>query len=434
NRKSEALELLKKIRTSYPNNDSYFSALWLEADIYRKNKEYTKSIDVLSLLIKMLSEQLSDRDELVKAYYWRGKNYEASGMLSNAARDFNEVIIRHPMSFYAYRSATKLKMIYAKLTDALNRESFRNYANYNKEDGEIIRMIERILKGNREQENNRFSQFNEFREFDFRDVETEQFPNDKYKNSFYKFYVLRMLRLYDEAIRELEFVMQVKENNPKYIYTLANIYTEADNIRKAIEVVEQMINKFGEKFSLTSMPRRLKTILYPQFYSDIVTFNSARNDVDPYLVFSIIREESRFRTFAVSRAGAQGLMQIMPATGRWIANKMGIPYYRHADLNIPHINVKMGAWYFSYLTKRNKNNLILSLAAYNGGQANVDKWLKEINVDDIDEFVEKIPFRETRNYVKKVMTSYNIYKQIYDNGYNIELTSIETAFSNERLK
>ncbi|HPG29698.1 MAG TPA: lytic transglycosylase domain-containing protein, partial [bacterium] len=146
--------------------------------------------------------------------------------------------------------------------------------------------------------------------------------------------------------------------------------------------------------------------------------------------------ESRFRTFATSPAGACGLMQIMPGTGKWIANKTGMSFFRTADLYIPHLNIKMGAWYFAYLQKKYDDCVFLSLAAYNGGHGNVANWINQIRSDDIDEFVEKIPFRETRNYVKKVLTSYNIYKQIYDNGYNMELTSNqkEDNFSFKKIR
>jgi soluble lytic murein transglycosylase len=173
----------------------------------------------------------------------------------------------------------------------------------------------------------------------------------------------------------------------------------------------------------------LKKILYPQYYWNCVIDYATLNNLDPYLVFALIREESRFKERAYSRVGARGLMQIMPGTGRWISRQLSMSYYKTRDLFVPRINIKMGTWYLSYLKHKHNNNLMLTLASYNGGFMNVMKWVKKFKTKDIDEFVELIPFRETKNYVKKVMKSFNIYKQIYDNGYNIELTSNDSSSS-----
>ncbi|MBP7654470.1 transglycosylase SLT domain-containing protein [Candidatus Dependentiae bacterium] len=437
NKPSEALEMLKKIRNVYPNKDSYIPSLWLEANYYKKVKDYGRSAYSLTLLIQHLSEKGvidNNKDELIKAIYWRGKIFESNGQYINAAKDFLDVIVKDPMGFYTYRSFTKLKPLYSKLIDISNSANF-SYLPNKSDYSEIIQNIETNL-ANREKEYGSYKFFanRDFRDFDYREIETENFSGASYKEHFYKYYILKSLREFDYAIKELEHVMKVKDNDPKFVYNLAHTLTEAGNINRAIDVVETMISKFGDKFSLSAMPRKLKTLLYPQYYSDLVTYNASKNNVDFCLVYAIIREESRFRTFATSPAGACGLMQIMPNTGKWIANKTGMSFFRPADLYIPHLNIKMGSWYFSYLLKKYENDVFLSLAAYNGGHGNVSNWVSQIRSEDIDEFIEKIPFRETKNYVKKVMTSYNIYKQIYDNGYNMELTSSQKNYSNSFKK
>jgi soluble lytic murein transglycosylase len=94
----------------------------------------------------------------------------------------------------------------------------------------------------------------------------------------------------------------------------------------------------------------------------------------------------------------------------------------------------MGSWYFSYLFRKNNKNTLLTLASYNGGYQNVKNWVNRFKTADLDEFIEKIPFNETKNYVKKVMRSYNIYRQIYNNGYNIELTSNQQFYTDDKIK
>ncbi|MFA5035466.1 MAG: lytic transglycosylase domain-containing protein, partial [Candidatus Margulisiibacteriota bacterium] len=145
---------------------------------------------------------------------------------------------------------------------------------------------------------------------------------------------------------------------------------------------------------------------------------SDKNDIDPYLILAVIREESRFLNAARSSASARGLMQIMPGTGRGIAKQLNLSSYRTSKLNNADTNIKMGTYYLSGLIKSFNNNWYLSLAGYNGGPNRVWRYVKNwyggnLGAVDIDEFVESIPIKETRLYVQKVMNSYFEYKRLY---------------------
>jgi len=129
------------------------------------------------------------------------------------------------------------------------------------------------------------------------------------------------------------------------------------------------------------------------------------------LIYAIMRQESFFNTYAVSRAGARGLMQIMPATARWIAAQMGIKGIRTDDLFIPEINIRFGRFYIRYLLRRFNGNLIYAIAAYNAGPGRVKGFIKRNRIRDIAEFVEFFPFAETRDYVKKVYLNYIFYRE-----------------------
>lgn len=153
--------------------------------------------------------------------------------------------------------------------------------------------------------------------------------------------------------------------------------------------------------------------LYPFPHRDIVVRYCGEYKVDPYLTLAIIRTESRFHSKAYSRAGARGLMQIMPETGYWIAGQLKIDNYNEEMLNQPYYNIPMGIWYMSYLDKTFSANMPQMLAAYNAGESKVKKWLADKtwsgNIQDLDE----IPYQETRDYVDKVIFDYKIYKRIY---------------------
>lgn len=151
---------------------------------------------------------------------------------------------------------------------------------------------------------------------------------------------------------------------------------------------------------------------HPLPHWDLVARLSREYGVDPFLAVSIMREESRFFTRANSRAGARGLMQLMPATARHTARKYNLPYEENL-LHLPEVNIPLGMTYLKGMLKRFKQNLFHSAAAYNAGPGNVSKWLKRFGGLPMDEFVERIPFIETQNYVKRVFLSYRVYTQLY---------------------
>lgn len=133
--------------------------------------------------------------------------------------------------------------------------------------------------------------------------------------------------------------------------------------------------------------------------------------IDPALVFAIVRQESRFDPKARSHAGARGAMQIMPATARYVTKRfnLGASY----DLNDPKTNLTIGQYYLKYLSEKSyiNGNLVYMLAAYNAGPGNLIRWQKQFgHLKDPRQFVANIPFKETRDYIRKVMANYKMYQ------------------------
>jgi len=179
-----------------------------------------------------------------------------------------------------------------------------------------------------------------------------------------------------------------------------------------------------------ALPHQIYLRLYPLFFKNAVLIHSDANNLDPLLVLALILEESRCDPMAISRSGARGLMQIMPSTGRDIARRTGVNRFRTEMLFHPETNIKMGTWYLSSLANRLNEWVrqlfagrkvahnpdlarILAVGAYNGGETRIRNWIEENGVEDIDEFVESIPVRETKYYIKKVCDSYEMYKSLY---------------------
>lgn len=154
---------------------------------------------------------------------------------------------------------------------------------------------------------------------------------------------------------------------------------------------------------------------FPVQYSQSVLKYSAQYNVDPYIIYSIIRVESKFNPYAKSSKGAIGLMQITPQTGEYIANLLNISNFDESLLFNPDLNIQFGSFYFSKLFNDFNADIDCALAAYNGGSGNVAKWI--LTNDEGKKYldVDKIPFNETRNYVSRVKKIYNIYKFLYNN-------------------
>lgn len=154
---------------------------------------------------------------------------------------------------------------------------------------------------------------------------------------------------------------------------------------------------------------------YPLLHSEIIEEYCALYNVDKYLVHSIIRTESFYDENAVSSKGALGLMQIMPDTGAWIAEKLNLENFTKEDLFDSEKNIMMGVWYIGYLSDRFNGNFDNMIAAYNAGPTNVSKWLAEKTLSSDGENLTDIPFEETKKYKEKVSNAYEMYLKIYSN-------------------
>ncbi|MBD2078698.1 transglycosylase SLT domain-containing protein [Leptolyngbya sp. FACHB-17] len=151
--------------------------------------------------------------------------------------------------------------------------------------------------------------------------------------------------------------------------------------------------------------------LYPFPYVDTIENWSQQRQLNPMLVTALIRQESRFEPDIKSSVGAVGLMQVMPETGEYIANNIKVKQFKLAD---PETNIKFGTWYLDYTHLQYDNNSMLAVASYNAGPGAVAGWVSKAKSQDPDEFVEAIPYSETRGYVKSVLGNYWNYLRLYN--------------------
>ncbi|SHJ54042.1 lytic transglycosylase domain-containing protein [Tepidibacter formicigenes] len=151
-------------------------------------------------------------------------------------------------------------------------------------------------------------------------------------------------------------------------------------------------------------------IIYPTHYEEYVYEYSKEYNIDPYLVFAIIKTESKFFPYAKSSKEAKGLMQISEGTQKWAMEDLNI---ENSNIFDPQVNIKIGCWYINKLFEQFED-IDLVIAAYNGGSGNVDKWLKDDRYSYNGINLTNIPFKETKNYVNKVKKYHKIYKILYE--------------------
>jgi soluble lytic murein transglycosylase len=160
---------------------------------------------------------------------------------------------------------------------------------------------------------------------------------------------------------------------------------------------------------LPALERTVRDFTLPLGYQDIIREQAAEKHLDPALIAAVIYAETKFDA-RTSAAGAEGLMQIMPATATYLARRSGATSFTTADLGTPEVNIAYGSYYLRYLLDHYHGNLVEALAAYNGGIANVDRWIaargRPLSVADI-------PFPETRAYVERVLQARKDYRRTY---------------------
>ena len=302
-----------------------------------------------------------------KALYWLGRSYDASGNREYAGTVFAMLLREYPSGFYTVR--------YIKGAESRDR---------------VISSA------------------------DFIQAIPVPAGYDRVK-------ALITLGMNDEARKELS-ADRKKQGKQSSALGLARLYLEMEDYTTPIGLVKP------EKLTaVTPENLRLWNLSYPLPYREPVVEQVGRNGIPESLVYAVIRAESSFSPTVLSPAGAVGLMQLMPATAKQVSGKGSA--FNAADLTRPEFNISCGVRHIKDLTKVHDNSLVLTIAAYNAGSGAVNRWRKKFGALREDEFIENIPYGETREYVKKVLAAAELYHRIY----NLE-PAVLAAPANSSLK
>ncbi|HEY6272344.1 MAG TPA: transglycosylase SLT domain-containing protein [Terriglobales bacterium] len=219
--------------------------------------------------------------------------------------------------------------------------------------------------------------------------------------------------LYDFAVRELQSASP--GSPPWQAASIAGFYQEQGSYIHAIDTLKRAIPGYFSA-DIGQLPRPVWEGLFPRAFWEELKRNCQKNGLDPYLVASLIRQESEFNPSAISRANAMGLMQLLPSVGKSLAREEKIKRFSRDQLLEPATNLELGTRYFKKIVDHYDGHIAYALAAYNAGENRVADWQKNGDFKDVEEFVESIPFTETREYVQAILRNAVLYRLLYPKG------------------
>ncbi|MCZ2155904.1 MAG: transglycosylase SLT domain-containing protein [Bryobacterales bacterium] len=195
---------------------------------------------------------------------------------------------------------------------------------------------------------------------------------------------------------------------------LASFYAKEGDHFRALRTLKSMVPGYF-RLQVDQAPREFWRLLFPVPYAAPLVKHAADRALDPHLVAGLIRQESEFKADAVSRAQARGLMQVLPSTGRSLSQQLKLGPYRVNMLDRPEVNLNLGTYYLARIAAAFDGRLEYALASYNAGKSRADLWKTWADFREPIEFIETIPFSETREYVLSVLRNAMVYRQLYPN-------------------
>jgi soluble lytic murein transglycosylase len=348
----------------HPGREAAGAALWrlgwlayLRGDRARAAKRWSRLLEVAG-----------GRTHQLGAAYWSGRAHEEMGARGEAQRLYRRVLAEAPRSYYGILAAARARG--------------------------------RPNTGQSGPERNPGLQLPA--------DPTAELANDP---SFVRIATLQRIGLAEDAAAEMEDLVLSSVGDRMKLYALSAAYQKDEQYHLALRILRRHFAELAAS-GHPAVPRVFWEIAYPLPWEQELRAAAARHGLDPLFVAAVVREESSFYPRAVSRAGARGLMQLMPATAAPMAAQRGLAFDSGGLLDEPAPNLEMGAAFLAGLLQEFSDPR-LALAAYNAGPRRLREWWRERRSSDLEVFVEQIPFDETRFYVKRVMASWEEYRRVY---------------------
>ncbi len=373
---SESTTIYEKLVGYFPKGIHTIDAHWRVGWYYYRQNQPTRAFEKFQEHL----ERYKDSPHIAAALYWAGRCDEKIGKEDEASQIYDALSRRSPNSYYGLLARKRLSSIPRKGSSQLPSHLER-----------LFNPLDLRLKVHEEVSWSHVQQ-----------VSMDSKPRVK---------ALATIQLFDLAVKELQRQGLYGES-VEINFLIARLYYLGRDFRPAMAALRRLIPGYQD-VSFDSLPRTVWEMLYPVDFLSIIVRESRRQNLDPYWILSLIRQESAYDPNAISSANAHGLMQLLPGTARMVARQMKMGRPGLARLHDPKLNVRLGTHHFADLLNRCNGQMEMALASYNAGPERVQEWMKEGSYEDDAEFVETIPFSETRNYVKVISRGYWFYQALY---------------------
>ena len=382
-----AAETWLRMMNEYPSAELSYKGLFLSGISYYRLADYDNALQTLQRVLVLATTQA----EKAKAYFWIGKTYQAQGDDQAAVDAFTSSQQADPTDYYSIRAGEMLEG--KELFELENNFDLGYDLEYERPEGESwLRSTFSIpdeidLNGLGDLENNaRVQRIQAYWE----------------------------ISLFNKAISEAELLREDLQGNPASLYRMMNYLLELNLYQPAIYACRDILNLAGlDDLSSLSVPIYFTHIRFGAYFRESIVSAANEFDIHPLLMYALVRQESMFNPYISSSAGASGLTQIMPATGKENVDLLGWPdNYDTEDLLKGEVSLTLGAFYLSRMQDYLSGNTPAALAAYNAGAGNAEIWWAN-SQNDPDLFLETIRFEETQNYLKQIAEFLNIYKLVY---------------------
>jgi soluble lytic murein transglycosylase len=372
---TQAVELSIRLAQHFPAHEKAADGLW-EAGWWQYRQQH---YEAAARLFHRVEELLPEADILPQVLYWRARAVHQQGQTRLAEQLYRRILDEHPFHYYSRQAAQRLR-------DAGRPVPLSAMAPPAANDWQPPMLIT-LPAGT-------------------------STPPDRPQFHLLRAQELQQLQMQREASREITQLSTLLPDTHDTAYFLSKLFVDNQDYLAAFRRLNGLFKTLRPK-DIRGLPRTVWTMLYPKPFWGEVEQQAQTTALDPYLVVSIMRQESAFSTTTVSAAGARGLMQLMPGTAQLVAKRLHLGKVTNAMLEQPQLNIMFGTHYFASMLKRYDGDMVLALAAYNAGPGRADRWAKEWPNTPQDEFIEQIPFHETRLYVKLVMRNMMHYERLY---------------------
>jgi soluble lytic murein transglycosylase len=412
----------KEFARLYPRNPLAKEVGWHLAWLDYLRGHYDSSIDRLKDLAKKYRR---NRAQLPRIQYWLAMSYLRTDKNEKAREIFSKLAQDSLRNYYAIAAQARLESTIVKNKSPFS--FFRNrlsssqymmpdvdseastYEEYDEEQNETSFVLD---EEDRDQLDEQADASQNQNEDDTKEVEeVTEIKSPILAKRFERAKILTNLGLNEWAKWE-NYEIEKKTRNKDYLKTLIQDYQKLEQFHRSSQLAQGTFAAERSKSGYLGA-KFLWEASYPKAYASLVDKWTDKENIPQELAWAIMKQESQFKKEAISPVGALGLMQIMPVTGYKMSHLRGDGDFSPSQLLTPPKAIELGSAYLRRLSKKMNENYGLVAAAYNAGPHRVDIWEKSFGHLDADEFIEHIPFAETRNYVKKVLTNMQIYRELY---------------------